>query len=110
MSQQQNLERKVSQPMSLQCPPDFEPEKTYGHKFRMLERIPTEYDARLKRIILTDLAYEGDQKAKCNVYRMEQTIVKGMTDEEACLFNDLLERALHNVEELCCFEEKGESK
>ena len=179
MSQQQNSERKVSQPMSLQCPQDFEPEKNYGHKFRMLhngiekfmefrrgnneevltsvqcatlryliqrerngqevfqkdieaafsirgatasnilkgmekkgliERIPTEYDARLKRIILTDLAYEGDRKAKCNVYRMEQTIIKGMTEEEARLFNDLLERALHNVEELCRFEEKGESK
>lgn len=178
MDKQQKTETNTPNPEQSGCLQDFEPDRTYGHKLRMLhngiekfmdsrrgnrvkitsvqcatlrylirrerdgqdafqkdieaafsisgatasnilkgmekkgliERVPTEYDARLKRIILTELAYEGDREAKCNVYRMEQTIVNGMTEEEARMFRNLLERALHNVEELCRSVENEESK
>lgn len=67
----------------------------------LIGRVAMEEDARLKKIVLTDLAYACDRRAMERIFCIEQTIIKGMTEEEAVLFRELLSRALFNVEELC---------
>ena len=48
----------------------------------LIERVPVAYDARLKKIILTDAAYQHDARAKKRVQRVENAITQGMTEEE----------------------------
>lgn len=72
----------------------------------LIHRVAIEKDARLKRIILTDKAYEYNEGIRRDVLQMEATITKGMTQEEKTIFGDLLNRAILNVEEMRKSEEQ----
>ena len=45
-------------------------------------RTPMENDARLKRITLTEKAYEREEKIRDNIRTIEGAMKKGFTDEE----------------------------
>lgn len=63
----------------------------------LIQRVPMEYDGRLKKLLLTQKAYEHDKQARIGVERTEQWVIKGMTEEEIHTFRSLLDRAIQNL-------------
>lgn len=75
-------------------------------KRKLICRVPTDQDARLKQIILTDKAFEYNEGIRREVLQLEAAITKGMTAEENTIFSDLLDRVILNVEEMRKSEEQ----
>ena len=63
-------------------------------------RTPMENDARLKRITLTEKAYERDEKIRDNIRTIEGAMKKGFTDEEYRQLFSYIDRVVANMEEL----------
>ncbi len=56
------------------------------------------YDARLKRIILTEKAIQIHKKATQNIEKLETTLKSGITDEELSSFYNVLDKVKANLE------------
>ena len=63
-------------------------------------RTPMENDARLKRITLTEKAYEREEKIRDNIRTIEGAMKKGFTDEEYRQLFSYIDRVIENMEEL----------
>ena len=63
-------------------------------------RTPMENDARLKRITLTEKAYEREEKIRDNIRTIEGAMKKGFTDEEYRQLFSYIDRVIANMEEL----------
>lgn len=63
-------------------------------------RTPMENDARLKRITLTEKAYEREEKIRDNIRTIEVAMKKGFTDEEYRQLFSYIDRVIENMEEL----------
>lgn len=66
----------------------------------LIARTAVEWDARLKKISLTDKAIEFSRRAKENVDQMEQRLRRGMTFEESEELLRLLKLVRHNLEDM----------
>ena len=63
----------------------------------LIQRIPMERDARLKKLIMTDKGYAYDKAAYANVIRLEEGMRKGFTEDELTRFRDYLDRMTQNI-------------
>lgn len=70
----------------------------------LLERHPVPGDARLKRLVITDLGEEMRRSIIDGRKKMEETLTEGFSEDELNLLNSYLERLKKNVGE------KGECK
>ena len=66
----------------------------------LIERHAMEWDARLKKISLTEKALEFSRHARENVDRTEKLLRKGMTPEESETLLRLLRQVRSNLEEM----------
>lgn len=65
-----------------------------------IQRIPVEWDARLKKIVLTEKAKMIQKQTDIDVHRrVEEQLAKGITEEELSLFLDIIRRIKKNLEE-----------
>lgn len=64
----------------------------------LIERKPVEHDARLKKLVMTDLAYGVIQRANRDIEEMEKRLVEGMTPEEIECLRKCLGIMLNNLE------------
>ncbi len=60
------------------------------------EKVP--YDARLKKIVLTEKAIEIHKKATENINMIENTLKKGITDDELITFYRVADKIKANLE------------
>ena len=60
------------------------------------ESVP--YDARLKKIVLTEKAVEMHKKATKNIEMIENTLKKGITNDELITFYTVVDRIKANLE------------
>lgn len=66
----------------------------------LIERQPVEHDARLKEIIMTDLAHGMTQKANRDIKEMEDLLQKGLSNEDVIHLNKCLDTILKNLGEI----------
>ena len=66
----------------------------------LIQRIPMEKDARLKKIEMTEKGRTYDEVAHENVVRLEQGMIKGFTEEELTTFREYMDRLTQNVVDL----------
>lgn len=64
----------------------------------IIRRESVSYDARLKKIVLTDKAVEIHKKATKNIEKIEKTLKKGITEEELVSFYSVMEKIKANLE------------
>ena len=64
----------------------------------IIRRESVSYDARLKKIVLTEKAVEMHKKAPKNIEMIEQTIKKGITVEELDCFYSVIDKIKANLE------------
>lgn len=64
----------------------------------IIRRETVSYDARLKKIVLTDKAVEIHKKATKNIEKIENTLKKGITEEELLSFYSVMEKIKANLE------------
>lgn len=63
----------------------------------LIERQPVARDARLKKIVLTDKAWQLKGLMRQDVVQMEQTLLHGFTEEEKCTLSAYIQRMKHNI-------------
>lgn len=63
----------------------------------LIERIPVDYDARLKKLVLTDKAHEIYAAAKKAINELEQKLTKGLTEEELTVFFKIIDKIKDNI-------------
>lgn len=66
----------------------------------LITREPVEYDARLKKIVLTEKALVVSRQAHLNISDLEKQLTKGMSAEELAVFRSLISKMKANLEEL----------
>ena len=64
----------------------------------LIIREPVSYDARLKKIVLTEKAIEIHKKAIKNIELLENTLKKGITEEELRSFYNVVDKIKANME------------
>lgn len=64
----------------------------------IIRRESVPYDARLKKIVLTDKAIEIHKKAIKNIEMIEKTLKKGISKEELAVFYSVVEKIKANLE------------
>ena len=60
-------------------------------------REPVEYDARLKKIVLTEKAVEADRAIRKQVDAFNEEVERGITPEEKELFFSVLDKIMQNL-------------
>jgi DNA-binding MarR family transcriptional regulator len=68
-------------------------------KNELITREPVEYDARLKKIVLTEKALAVSRQAHHNVTELEERMTKGLSAEELAVFRSLIWKMRANLEE-----------
>lgn len=64
----------------------------------LIVRLPVDYDARLKKIVLTDRALEINSMVVQDVNALEQKLSRGLTEQELDAFFCVLEKIKKNME------------
>ena len=64
----------------------------------LIEKEPVPYDARLKKIVLTDKAIEIHNQIEQNINKLEESISRGITPEETEIFYKVLDKIKANLE------------
>ncbi len=65
----------------------------------LITREPVEYDARLKKIVLTEKALVVSRHAHINVDQLERHLTKGISAEELAVFRSIIWKMKTNLEE-----------
>ncbi len=63
----------------------------------LITRVAMPYDARLKKIELTEKGLKLDTEAHANVARLENSMKNGFTEEELTLFRQYLDQVVDNI-------------
>lgn len=63
-----------------------------------IKRQPVSYDARLKKLILTEKATIAHKKIEIEINNMEKRLAMGLTDEEIKTFFKLVDKISKNIE------------
>ena len=64
----------------------------------MVERVPVEYDARLKKVVLTQKAREYNDLLKRNIELTNQQLSQGLSKEEVDFFIRICDRLIENMQ------------
>jgi DNA-binding MarR family transcriptional regulator len=65
----------------------------------LVTREPVDYDARLKKIVLTEKALTISRQAKRNLSELEEQLTKGISAEELAIFRSIIRKMKANLEE-----------
>ncbi|WP_294578485.1 MarR family winged helix-turn-helix transcriptional regulator [uncultured Thomasclavelia sp.] len=65
----------------------------------MIQRIPVDYDARLKKIVLTDQSRKFNQELRCKMNELDKMLVKDLSEEEVAMFLKLCDKLIENLNE-----------
>lgn len=63
----------------------------------LLEREPVSYDARLKKLVLTQKALNQRERIREAIRNMEALLAKGLTQQELDDFHRIMDKMKHNV-------------
>lgn len=63
----------------------------------LVERLPVEHDARLKRLVLTERGSAIIERVNADVREVENLLVAGLTEEEILAFKQTLTKVLANL-------------
>lgn len=63
----------------------------------LIQRIPVNYDARLKKIVLTDLGRECNRKTEEQILKVHNRLVEGLNDEEVQTLLSLCDKMIDNL-------------
>ena len=63
----------------------------------LIQRIPVDYDARLKKIVLTDLGRECNLKTEEQILKVHNRLVEGLNDEEVQTLLSLCDKMIDNL-------------
>lgn len=69
-------------------------------KSGMIERIPLETDARLKKIVVTRKAIEQDVRIRKSIDFLEMEMFRGMSEEELVDFKNSMNKVIDNIERI----------
>lgn len=63
----------------------------------LIKRVPVDYDARLKKIVLTDLGRECNRKTEEQILKVHNRLVEGLSDEEIQTLLSLCDKMIDNL-------------
>lgn len=63
----------------------------------LIKRVPVDYDARLKKIVLTDLGRECNRKTEEQILIVHNRLVEGLSDKEVQTLLSLCDKMIDNL-------------
>lgn len=63
----------------------------------MISRVPVDYDARLKKIVLTEKSLKFNQELSRKMDEIDQILIKGLTESEVETFLKLCDKLIDNL-------------
>ena len=72
-----------------------------------IERVPVEYDARLKKIVVLPKGLEASAAVDADIRYVESKLQDGLTEEELEIFRRAAKKMLRNLQQSRDGEEKG---
>ena len=63
----------------------------------LIERVAVDYDARLKKIVLTKKSKEFQQYIDENMMKFHEIMIEGLSKEEIDSFIDISDKIIHNI-------------
>ncbi len=64
----------------------------------IIHRVPVDYDARLKKIVLTEKAVAIHKKATQNIEMLESSLKEGISQQELSVFFNVVDKIKNNME------------
>lgn len=64
----------------------------------IIHRVPVDYDARLKKIVLTEKAVVIHKKATQNIEMLESSLKEGISQQELSVFFNVVDKIKNNME------------
>lgn len=65
----------------------------------MISRVPVDYDARLKKIVLTEKSLKFNQELSRKMNEIDKILIKGLTESEVETFLKLCDKLIDNLNE-----------
>lgn len=65
----------------------------------MIARVPVDYDARLKKIVLTEKSLKFNQELSRKMNELDKILIKGLTESEVETFLKLCDKLIDNLNE-----------
>lgn len=65
----------------------------------MISRVPVDYDARLKKIVLTEKSLKFNQELSRKMNELDKILIKGLTESEVETFLKLCDKLIDNLNE-----------
>lgn len=65
----------------------------------MISRVPVDYDARLKKIVLTEKSLKFNQELNRKINEIDEILIKGLTESEVEMFLKLCDKLIDNLNE-----------
>ena len=63
----------------------------------MIQRVPVAHDARLKKIVLTDLSREFNKRMSYNMEQIHNQLIEGLSQEEIETFIKISDKLIDNI-------------
>ena len=68
-------------------------------KSGMISRVPVDYDARLKKIVLTEQSLKFNRELSRKMNELDKILIKGLTESEVETFLKLCDKLIDNLNE-----------
>ena len=65
----------------------------------MISRVPVDYDARLKKIVLTEKSLKFNQELSRKMNELDKILIKGLSESEVETFLKLFDKIIDNLNE-----------
>ncbi len=65
----------------------------------MISRVPVDYDARLKKIVLTEKSLKFNQELSRKMNELDKILIKGLSESEVETFLKLCDKLIDNLNE-----------
>ena len=66
----------------------------------MISRVPVDYDARLKKIVLTEKSLKFNQELSRKMNELDKILIKGLSESEVETFLKLCDKLIDNLNEI----------
>ncbi len=70
---------------------------TLMNKRELIERVPVDYDGRLKKIVLTQKSLEIHEWINQTMMQLHEKLTNGLSSEEIEIFMDVIDKMIHNL-------------
>ena len=91
------FQKDIEEEFSINRSTASEMQLTLMNKRELIERVPVDYDGRLKKIVLTQKSLEIHEWINQTMMQLHEKLTNGLSSEEIEIFMDVIDKMIHNL-------------